>query len=268
MKRSLARIIFAALVLPLLLSGCGIFGDERDETAGWSAQRLYGEAKDALDQASYETAVKYYEKLEARYPFGRFAQQAQMDIAYAYFKKGEPESAISAADRFIKQYPNHSNVDYIYYLKGLVHFSQDLGLLGRVMALDQSERDPKAMRDAFDAFKDLSVRYPESKYTADALLRMKYLVNLLSTHEVNVARYYYSRGAYVASSTRARYALETYPQTPATEEALFLMVKSYDALGMNDLRDDADRVMHKNFPESAYLKGTVDNSGPWWKLWR
>ncbi len=257
-----------ALLLPLLLSGCGLWGTERDETIGWSAQRLYGEAKSELDAGNYETAVKYYEKLEARYPFGRFAQQAQMDVAYAYFKKGDVESAIPAADRFIKQNPNHPNVDYIYYLKGLVHFSQDLGLLGKIMALDQSERDPKAMREAFDAFKDLSVRFPESKYTPDALLRMKYLVNLLSEHETNVARYYYKRGAYVASSSRAKYTLETYPQTPATEEALFLMVKSYDALGMNDLRDDADRVMRKNFPNSAYLKGTTDNSTPWWKLWR
>jgi outer membrane protein assembly factor BamD len=268
MERSLARIILIALLLPLLLSGCGMWGTERDETIGWSAQRLYGEAKSELDAANYETAVKYYEKLEARYPFGRFAQQAQMDVAYAYFKKGDVESAIPAADRFIKQNPNHPNVDYIYYLKGLVHFSQDLGLLGKIMALDQSERDPKAMREAFDAFKDLSVRFPDSKYTADALLRMKFLVNLLSEHETNVARYYYKRGAYVASSSRAKYTLETYPQTPATEEALFLMVKSYDALGMNDLRDDADRIMRKNFPNSAYLKGTADNSTPWWKLWR
>ena len=268
MKRSLARIILTALLVPLLVTGCGLFSTERDETAGWSAQRLYGEAKDELGQGNYERAVSLYEKLEARYPFGRFAQQASMDIAYAYFKKNEPESAVAAADRFIKQHPNHPNVDYIYYLKGLVHFSQDLGLLGRVMDLDQSERDPKAMRDAFDAFKETSVRFPDSKYTPDALLRMRYLVNLLSTHEVNVARYYYKRGAYVASSSRAKYALETYPQTPATEEALFLMVRSYDALGLNDLRDDADRVMHKNFPDSAYLKGAAGNSGPWWKLWR
>jgi len=268
MKRSLARIIFAALLVPLLVTGCGLWGTEVDETVGWSAQRLYGEAKSDLDQGNYERAVSLYEKLEARFPFGRFAQQASMDIAYAYFKKGEPESAIPAAERFIKQHPNHPNVDYMYYLKGLVHFSQDLGMLGRVMDLDQSERDPKSMRDAFDAFKDLSLRFPDSKYAPDALLRMKYLVNLLSAHEVNVARYYYTRGAFVASSSRAKYALETYPQTPATEEALFLMVKSYDALGLNDLRDDADRIMHKNFPDSAYLKGKVNNSGPWWKLWR
>jgi len=268
MKRSLARIIFAALLVPFLVTGCGLWSTERDETVGWSAQRLYGEAKSELDGGNYERAVTLYEKLEARFPFGRFAQQAQMDIAYAYFKKGDAESAIPAADRFIKQNPNHPNVDYIYYLKGLVYFSQDLGMLGRLMALDQSERDPKAMRDAFDAFKEVSTRFPDSKYTPDSLLRMKYLVNLLSTHEVNVARYYYARGAYVASSGRAKYALETYPQTPATEEALFLMVKSYDALGLNDLRDDADRVMQKNFPNSVYLKGMVDKSGPWWKLWR
>ncbi len=250
------------------LGGCGLLGTEQDETVGWSAQKLYSEGKDFLNSASYLEAIKLYEKLQARYPFGRYAQQADLDVAYAYHKQGDVESAIAACDRFIKQYPNHANLDYIYYLKGLVHFSQDLGMLGRIMDLDQSERDPKAMLDAFDAFKDLTVRFPESKYTPDELDRMAYLVNLLSTHEVNVARYYYQRGAYIASSTRAKYALETYPQTPATEEALFLMVKSYDQLGLTTLRDDANSVMLKNFPDSAYLKGAVDRSGPWWKLWR
>jgi outer membrane protein assembly factor BamD len=265
MKRSVA---FIALLLPLLLGGCGFLGDKIDETAGWSAQRLYSEAKSELDSGNYSTAIQYYEKLEIRYPFGRFAQQAQLDVAFAHYKQGDVPSAIAAADRFIKLYPNHANLDYIHYLKGLVHFSQDMGFMGKAFEQDQSERDPKGMRDAFDAFKELVARFPNSKYAPDAADRMRYLVNLLSAHEVHVARYYYNRSAYVAASSRAKYALETYPQTPALEEALFLLIKSYDAMGMNDLRDDANQVMLKNFPDSAYLKGGVDRSGPWWKLWK
>lgn len=265
MKRSVA---FIALLLPLLLSGCGAFGDKTDETAGWSAQRLYNEAKAQLDSSNYSTAVQYYEKLETRYPFGRFAQQAQLDVAYAHFKQGDSASAIAASDRFIKLYPNHASIDYVIYLKGLVYFSQDIGFMGKMFEQDQAERDPKGMRDAFEAFKELVARFPKSKYAPDASDRMRYLVNMLSAHEVHVARYYYNRSAYVAASGRAKYALETYPQTPALEEALFLLVKSYDALGLNDLRDDANQVMMKNFPDSPYFKGGIDRSGAWWKLWK
>lgn len=265
MKRSVAVI---ALIIPLLLSGCGMFSNNVDETAGWSAQRLYTAAKEQLDAANYESAIRMYEKLDTRFPFGRYAQQSQLDVAYAYFKRGEVESAVAACDRFIKLYPNHPSIDYIYYLKGLVYFNQDVGFVGRVMDQDQSERDPKSMRDAFEAFKELVARYPSSKYAEDATLRMRYLVNLLSAHEVHVARYYYKRSAYVAASNRAKYALETFPQTPALEEALFIMVKSYDALGMNDLRDSANTVMLKNFPDSTYLKGATSKSEPWWKLWK
>lgn len=265
MKRSLA---FLVLVLPLLLGGCGIFGDKVDETKDWSAQRLYSEAKASMDLGNYSTAIDYYEKLQTRFPFGRFAQQAQLDVAYAYFKQNEVDNAVAACDRFIKLYPNHANIDYVYYLKGLVYFSQDVGFLGKIFEQDQSERDPKAMRDAFDVFKDLVTRFPDSKYAPDATERMRYLVNTLAANEVHVARYYYARSAYIAASNRAKYALENYPQTPALEEALFIMVKSYDALGMTDLRDDANRVMLKNFPNSVYFKGGPDRSEPWWKLWK
>jgi outer membrane protein assembly factor BamD len=257
------------LLVPLLLGACGIFGDKPDETKDWSAQKLYTEAKASLDNANYTTAIGYYEKLQTRFPFGRFAQQAQLDVAYAYFKQNDAEGAINACDRFIKLYPNHANIDYIYYLKGLVYFSQDVGIMGRVFEQDQSERDPKAMRDAFDTFKDLAARFPDSKYTPDATERLRYLVNMLSQHEVHVARYYYKRSAYIAASNRAKYALETYPQTPALEEALFIMVRSYDALGMDDLRDDANTVMVKNFPNSNYFKvGIGADKEPWWKLWK
>lgn len=263
MKRSLAIFLF-----PLLLSGCFFLSDSTDETAGWSATKLYTEAKDELSAENYQKAITYYEKLESRYPYGRYAQQAQLEIAYAYFKDGDITSAVAAADRFIKLHPNHPNVDYAYYLKGLVNFAGDLGIFGTYLDQDPSERDPKAARDSFDSFKELLTRYPESKYAPDALARMKYLVNALASHEVRVARYYMKRGAYIAAVNRAQYALSQYPQTPALEEALFVLVKAYDSLGMNELRDDADRVMKKNFPNSPYFYGGGGKSSSWWEFWK
>ena len=261
MKRSLA------VILALLLCACGLLPEVKDETVGWSADKLYAEAKDEIARSGYANAIKYLEKLEARYPYGRYAQQAQIELAYVYFKEGEHASALAACDRFIKLHPHHPNVDYTYYLKGLVSFNEDLGLLGKISQQDLTERDPKAARDSFDAFKELVSRYPDSKYTPDALERMKYLVNALASHEVHVARYYMKRGAYVAAANRAQYALLNYAQAPAVEEALFVMVKAYDAMGMADLRDDADRVMHKNFPSSPYFKGASGRKDPWWMLW-
>ena len=264
MKRSLLALFLAAT----LLSGCGIFGgNEKDETTGWSAQKLYGEAKDAMESKGYEKAIKYLEKLEARYPYGRYAQQAQLDVSYAYWKNGARASAIAACDRFIKLYPNHANVDYAYYLKGLVNFNEGGGILSVIDTPDMTERDSKGSREAFDSFKELVNRFPESKYADDARARMRYLVNSLAQYEVHVARYYMKRGAYVAAANRAQFAVQNYPQTPALEEAVFIMVKAYDALGMNDLRDASDRVMRKNFPESRYLTGKGARSASWWKLW-
>ena len=250
-----------------LLSGCGMADKPNDPTAGWSAARLYQEAKEELDGRNYAQAIKLYESLEARYPYGRFAQQAQLEVAYAYYKQNEQASAVAAIDRFLKLYPNNDNVEYAMYLKGLVWFNEDRGLLAGLSDQDPSERDSKGARDAFDAFKELLQRFPEGKYTADATARMKYLVNSLAWNDVHVARYYMKRGAYIAAANRAQSALTTYPGAPALEEALFIMVKAYDALGMNDLRDDADKVMHKNFPNSEYFKRGLNRTAPWWKLW-
>ncbi|HYH44020.1 MAG TPA: outer membrane protein assembly factor BamD [Burkholderiales bacterium] len=266
MKRSLALIL--ALLVGWSVAGCGILkGGEDDETKGWSAAKLYSEAKSNLNDRNFDTAVKYYQKLEARYPYGRFAQQAQIEIAYAHFKEGEPLLAIAAADRFIKLHPNHPNVDYVYYLKGLANFNEDLGLLGFVSSQDLTERDPKAATEAFDAFKELVNRYPDSKYVPDAIARMKYLVNALASHEVHVARYYLKRGAHVAAVNRAQYALKTYPNSPSNEEGLVILVKAYDALGMKDLRDDAERVLLKNFPNGIYVKGGAGRKTAWWAIW-
>ena len=263
--RSLA--VIAALVLATLLSGCGLLPEVKDETVGWSANKLYAEAKESMNGGAFDKAIKLYEKLESRYPYGRYAQQAQMEMAYAYWKYQEPVSAIASCDRFIKLHPNHANVDYMYYLKGLINFNEDLGILGAIGQQDMTERDPKGAREAFEAFKELITRFPDSKYTPDAILRMKYLVNALATLEVHVARYYMKRTAYLAAVNRAQFALKNYPAAPATEEALFIMVKAYDQLGMTDLRDDAERIMRKNYPDSVYYTRGLERKEPWWKLW-
>lgn len=256
-----------ALISAVLATGCGLLPEEVDETVGWSAQRIHSEARDSLNSGAYDRAITLLEKLEARYPYGRFAQQAQIEIAYAYYKSSQPELATAAADRFIRLHPNHPHVDYAYYLKGLVTFNDDLGLLGWISNQDMSERDPKGAQESFDTFRELITRYPESRYTPDAIQRMRYLVNALAAHEVHVARYYQRRGAHVAAVNRAQQAIKSYPDAPAIEEALFILAGSYDALGMDDLRDDAARVMQMNFPDSIYYRGGPIVDKPWWQLW-
>ncbi|MDE2599744.1 MAG: outer membrane protein assembly factor BamD [Rhodocyclaceae bacterium] len=263
------RSLAVSLLSALLLAGCGLLPDQADETAGWSPSKIYSEAKSSMSDGAYDKAIKYFERLEARYPYGRYAQQAQLETAYAYYRQGEAASAIAACDRFIRLQPNHPNVDYAYYLKGLANFNEDLGILGYVSNQDLTERDPKAARESFDAFRDLVTRFPDSKYAPDARDRMNYLVNALASHQVHVANYYMRRGAYVAAANRAQSAIKNYPDAPANEAALAIMVKSYDALGMTDLRDDAERVMRKNFPNSDYYSKGKDygRNVPWWQLW-
>ncbi|HEX8989381.1 MAG TPA: outer membrane protein assembly factor BamD [Rhodocyclaceae bacterium] len=263
--RSLASLL--AVLFALAGAGCGLLPDQADETVGWSANKLYSEATAAMQDGAYDKAIKLFEKLEARYPYGRYAQQAQLEVAFAYYRQEEKASAVAACDRFIRLHPNHPNVDYAYYLKGLANFNGDLGLLGYISNQDITERDSKALKDSFDAFKELVTKFPESKYTPDATLRLKYTVNALASYEVHVARYYMKRGAYLAAANRAQYAIKTYPDAPANEQALFVMIKAYDALGMNDLRDDAERVMRTNFPKSEYYARGLDRKEPWWKLW-
>jgi outer membrane protein assembly factor BamD len=241
-------MVFGAMVL---LAGCSSV--QRDPTSKWDADRLYQEARGEMQIGNWKAARDYLQKLEARFPFTRHAQQAQIEIAYSYYKEGESAQAISAADRFLKLNPNHPSADYVQYLKGLASFNDDLGLFGRALGQDPSTRDPKAMREAFDAFRELVVRYPQSRYADDARQRMNYLINAMAQSEVNVARYYMRRGAYIAAIQRAQGALRDYQASPAAAEALAILMQSYDALGMPEMRDDAKRVLERNFPQSPAL---------------
>ena len=256
------------LVAVLLLSACGSLPEAADETKTWSADKLYSEAMDELRSGGYEKSIGYFEKLESRYPFGVYAQQAQMEIAYAHYKADEQPEALAAVERFIKLHPNHPNVDYMYYLRGLINFNDKLGLLDFISAQDPTERDPKAAREAFDSFKLLVDKFPDSKYTPDALARMNYLVDAMAQYEVHVSGYYYRRGAYVAAVNRAQTVIKQFPNTPSTEDALYLMVLSYDKLGQTELHDDAERVFKANFPNSPLLTGGRVKAKPWWKFWQ
>lgn len=227
--------------------------DEVDETKDWSANQLYSEAKAALDDGGYEQAIKYYEKLDARYPFGSYAQQAQLEIAYAYYKSDEPVSALATLDRFIKLYPRHPNLDYTYYLRGLINFNQGMNIVERYIPIDRSQRDPGAARQSFQDFAEVVRRFPESKYASDARQRMIHLRNNLALYEVHVARYYFGRGAYLAVVNRGKYVLEHYQQTPAVPDALALMVRAYRAMGMNDLATSSLRVLEASYPNHSAL---------------
>jgi outer membrane protein assembly factor BamD len=267
MKHSLA--VITAVIFTILLSGCSIFGAPTvlDETKGWGVERLYAEAETKMRERDYEKAISYFQTLESRYPHGRYAMQAQLEVAYAYFKKNEPVLCIAAADRFIKLHPNHPNIDYAYYLKGIATFN-DRGIVEKLTRQGVSDRDPKSLRASFFALKELVTRYPESRYTKDATLRMTYLVNQLADHELHVARYYMKRKAYVAALNRAKYAIEAYPDAEGKEEALVIMISAYDLLEMEDLKQDSLRVLKTNYPDSAMLgKGVPSEERVWWKFW-
>jgi outer membrane protein assembly factor BamD len=264
-RTTLAAFALAALAT---LSGCSFFGDKLDQQKNWTVEEFYKNAKSDLDSGNYAGAVKGYEALEARYPFGRYAQQAQLDIAYAYYKDGETAQAVSACERFVKLHPNHPNVDYAIYLKALAYFKPDLGIFGDLLNLDPSERDPKALRESFEAFKDLVVRYPDSIYAEDSRRRMAYLVNALAKHDVAAAQYYLNRNAYLAAVNRTQNVLQRYPQAPATERALAISVEAYEKMGLLDLSTASRRVLEKNFPANALVaKDGGNQAKPWWKVW-
>lgn len=262
----LSAVPLCALASALVLSACS--STPKDETVGWSPNRIYTEATEERAAGNFEKSVTLLEKLEGRAAGTPLAQQAQIDKAFTQYKAGEQAQALATIDRFQKLHPTSPAMDYALYLKGLVNFNDNLGIFGSLARQDLSERDQKAAKESFEAFRELVTRFPDSRYSPDARNRMTYIVNSLAQYEVHVARYYHSRGAYVAAINRAQAALTDYTDAPALEEALFIMLRSYDALGMTQLRDDTRRVMQASYPKSEYLSQGFKSAGdPWWKVW-
>lgn len=262
-------LIICAGVAVLTLGGCAGSDGQKDDTDIWSETKLYSEATEKLNDADFAKCGKYFEKLEARFPFGPYSQQAQINAAYCYWKAQEQVQAQVAIDRFIKLHQGSPNLDYAYYLKGLISFNDDLGWLGKFTGQDLSERDPKAAKEAFESFKVVVERFPNSKYAPDSLDRMRYIVNSLAEADVIVARFYYQRGAYLAAANRAQLVIRDYDRAPAVEEALYILTKSYEKLGMTDLSNDAARVFKLNFPDSQMLVTgqRVQKERRWWQIW-
>jgi outer membrane protein assembly factor BamD len=256
-------------LLALFLQACAIFGDptDLDDTKGWQADRIYAAGAESMQDKDYDKAIGYFQKLESRFPHGVYATQAQLEIAYAHYKKQDPISTVAAADRFIKLHPNHSNVDYAYYLKGLASFNER-GIIEKYTAQEISDRDPKALKLPFAAFKELTDRYPKSRYYKDSTQRMVYLVNALSQHEMHVARYYMKRQAYLAALNRAKYVLEYYPNSNSVEEALVVSISAYDYMDLTDLKEDTLRILKTNYPQNPMVLGkATEDEKVWWKFW-
>ncbi|MEX1081961.1 MAG: outer membrane protein assembly factor BamD [Halofilum sp. (in: g-proteobacteria)] len=245
-----ARVLACLGLTLALLAGCA---HQRDPTAGWSAQRLYDEAKQSMERADFQQAIEYFETLEARYPFGDLALQAQLDIAYSYYRYGENASAIAAADRFIKLHPTHEGAAYAHYLRGLVRYNQGNNLLGHFFPRNMANMDPSLLRQAFSDFQTVVREHPQSRYVDDARQRLVYLRNELAQHELNVARFYFDRSAYAAALNRVDYLLSHYDRAASVPDALALKIDAYRALDMPDLAEDARRVLARNWPEHSAL---------------
>jgi outer membrane protein assembly factor BamD len=259
-------LALSAAVMAWLATGCSSVSDE---TSSWSSDKLYAEAKQEAENGGYERAAKLYERLEGRASGTLLSQQAQLERAYVLHRSGEKAQALQVLERFIKLHPTSPAIDYALYLQGVINFNDNLRILGSLARQDLSERDQQASRDSHASFKQLVEQFPQSRYAEDAQVRMNYIVNSLAAYEVHEARYYFRRGAYVAAANRAQTTVQEYQNSPSTEEALFIMARSYDRLGLDQLRDDADRVLRKNYPNSAFLgaEGIVVKPKPWWQFW-
>jgi len=263
---SVLRVVIALFTV-LVIAGCSGADSKFDKTTNWSAEQLYADAKAEMASGGWKEARERLTAIESRYPFGVYAQQALLELAYVNWKDGENEQALAAIDRFQQLYPNHPGTDYALYLKGLINFTPASAFMSNLTGQDPAERDPKGLRASYDAFTELIKRYPDSKYAPDATQRMAWLVNAIAMNEVHVARYYYERGAYVAAANRAQTVITDFEGAPAAEEALYVMVLSYDKLNMPELKNDAKRVLDKNYPNSKFMAQgfTVDKN--WWDPW-
>ncbi|HSH40796.1 MAG TPA: outer membrane protein assembly factor BamD [Arenicellales bacterium] len=249
--------LLGAVLCAVALAGCGITNPFKEEDrSDYTAEEYYQEAKTELEDENYSNAIELLQELESNYPFGQYTEQAQLDVIYAYYKNENPEAALAAADRFIRLHPTHPNVDYAYYMKGLVNYTEENTFAEALTQGESSpDRDPRSTRESYNAFQELVNRFPESRYANDARQRMAFLHNALAMHEIHVADYYMRRGAYVAVINRGKYVLEEYPATPAIEHALGLMMLAYERMNLEDLAQDSRRVLALNFPDSRYLSG-------------
>jgi len=255
---TLLRILILVTVSTIVLTGCATTDEDQDPKQTMPAPQLYKEAKRVMKDGDYELAIEYFESLESRFPFSKYAPQAQLETAYAYYKFDEYDNSIAAANRFIKLHPTHKNVDYAYYLRGLASFHKKDTALDAIAPQDPSLRDPSAARESFKYFAELVKKFPQSKYTPDAIQRMKFQRNTLASHEVHVARYYMKRGAFVAVVNRAKYVIQNYAQTPAVPEALELLSSAYEKLQMHDLSLETQLILKRNFPDYQAGKGQTD----------
>jgi len=252
--------LITLLVVAVMLAACS--REKMDDSV--PAEELYERAHGALQARAYQEAISRYKELTTRYPFGRHAEQAQLDMAFAMYKGGKGEQAITTLDRFIRTYPTHPNVDYAWYLKGLVHYDQSMGFLRRMFPGQVVDRDQTAARDAFMDFQELIRRFPESRYVADARQRMVFLRNVMAEQDVVIGEYYFRRGAYIAAINRAEHVIETYPRAPANVEALELMARSYDRLELPELAADTRRVLEHNYGD---IQRQPEEKGLWRRLW-
>lgn len=238
-----------ALISTLLIQACS--GLDADITAEWTAKDFYDEARQSLDAGEFQTAIKNLETLEARFPFDPYAKQAQLDIAYAYYKFDEPESADNAINRFMRLHPRDPHIDYAYYIKGLINFNRGRGFLDSWIQRDPAHHDADVMLNAFNDFSTLVRRFPNSDYAGDAHQRMIYLRNKLAQKEINVAEYYIERGTWLSAINRAQTVIETYQDSIWSVRALEIMITAYTHLGLDDLAADAQRVLSLNTPATG-----------------
>ncbi len=241
--------VFALLYISILVAGCASDPDRPE----MSEREIYEAAQGYLKSKNFSLAVENLQLLESRYPFGPYAEQAQLEIIYGYYRGGDNEAAVAAADRFIRLHPQHPKVDYAYYMRGLANYTEGEGFLERFIPTDMTQRDPGSTIKSFDDFRQLLQRFPDSEYAPDAKARMVQLRNRLARYEINVANYYFKRKAYLAAANRGRYVIENLPQTPAIPDALAVMVQAYLLLGMNDLADQSLMVLRKNYPKHPSL---------------
>lgn len=249
--RLLAPVLLGAVVS---VAGCSSSNtEEKAVLANMGAQQLYDRAKESMEVGNFSAAAQTLSALDSRYPFGPLSHQVQLDLIYSYYKSGKIEETLATIDRFVRLNPNHSDVDYAYYMRGLTNMESDSNLFQELLNIDRTDRDPSKSREAFEDFRRLIQQYPDSKYAADAKQRMVHIKDRLARYEIAIARFYMRREAYVAAANRGRYVIEHFPDSTQVQQALEIMVSSYEQLGLDELKDNAMKTLKLNYPESEFI---------------